>query len=332
MLASVMIEVRLMAAGDRTWKFDLRALLLGVALTVGGSYAQAVESDVVPISINEDGHLIVDIVVNDAVSAKAVLDTAATHAMIDIGVASRALVPAPEGVEVNVLGLTGADLFPVVNLDSLTLGSARHEFVPSALNAKPAAAATRNVVPTGRLVGDVLDFDFKQGQVSAYNGKPKRANSLVTTTSPMQFINGLWFARVDINGTKGLALIDTGSSITFMNSAFADASRAVTQVEKTQTLHGATGGGIGVKVSTVRSFNVGKRRMSNFDLLVADPPLFAHLGLDDEPAMVLGLDYLSVFRVQMDRNRGRLVLGSRKDARRGFGIRTNVRGTNIRQD
>lgn len=309
-----------------------RSALLALALTMFGCQATASESQTIPISVNDEGHLIVEITVNDTVATKAVLDTAATHAMIDTGLAGRANVPAPTGTQVNVLGLTGAELFPVVHLASLTIGPQRLLNVPSALNTNPAVAETRNVVPTNSLTGDILDFVFESDQVFVYDGKPKRSKGLETTSSPMQKINGLWFAKVDMNGVEGLALIDTGSSITFISSRFADAAGVVTHVEKTQTLNGATGGGIGVRISTVRRFDVGKRRLSNFDLLVADPPLFAHLGLENEPAMVLGLDYLSLFRVQMDQRRGRLVLGTPRDKRKGFGIRTNVRGSNIPQD
>lgn len=43
-------------------------------------------------------------------------------------------------------------------------------------------------------------------------------------------------------------------------------------------------------------------------MIVADPALFDDLGLQQEPLMLLGIDYLSKFRVQIDRKRNSLLL------------------------
>jgi hypothetical protein len=135
-----------------------------------------------------------------------------------------------------------------------------------------------------------------------------------------------------MNGVTGLALIDTGSSISYVNSRFADDAGAKPNIEKTQILQGVSGKGIPVRVATARKFTLGAHRVSGPDLIVADPPLFAHLGLAEEPAMVLGLDYLSIFRVQLDRRRGYLVLGIGGGDNASRSIQMNARGTRIRTD
>jgi hypothetical protein len=56
------------------------------------------------------------------------------------------------------------------------------------------------------------------------------------------------------------------------------------------------------------------------------------LGMADEPAMVLGLDYLSIFRVQLDRRRGYLVLGIAGSRSGMGGVQLNATGTHIRTD
>ena len=115
-----------------------------------------------------------------------------------------------------------------------------------------------------------------------------------------------------------------------MNSRFADAAGARPNDEKTQTLRGITGGNVAIRVATARKIpplgqHRGHRPRSHRR---GSRPCFSHLGMDDEPAMVLGLDYLSIFRVQLDRRRGYLVLGLRGMG----GVKLNATGTHIRSD
>lgn len=63
-------------------------------------------------------------------------------------------------------------------------------------------------------------------------------------------------------------------------------------------------------------------------MVVADPAMFDNLGLRDEPAMLLGLDLLSLFRVQIDRRRGYIFLTSRDDGLE-MAINFDARGSRI---
>ena len=46
---------------------------------------------------------------------------------------------------------------------------------------------------------------------------------------------------------------------------------------------------------------LGTFRPVSFELLVSDPPVFQYYGMQDEPLLVLGTDFLSLFRLQIDR-------------------------------
>tara|TARA_R110000782_G_scaffold72885_1_gene145776 strand:- start:1071 stop:2045 length:975 start_codon:yes stop_codon:yes gene_type:complete len=288
----------------------------------------ATERQVIPFDMNPSGHMVVPLRINDAAQAIGVIDTAATYAMIDGATASAAGVPPPDELSVNVLGLEGLQAFPVVHIGSLSAGNTRIDAFPAALSRRIAVTGIHNVVPLTALEGDVVDFDFDEGRVLVYNGRPDTSTELSSSRMKMHIRQGLWFAEVRLNGIKGLALIDTGSSISYVNSRFADAAGARPNDEKTQTLRGITGGNVAIRVATARKFTLGQHRVTGPDLIVADPALFSHLGMDDEPAMVLGLDYLSIFRVQLDRRRGYLVLGLRGMG----GVKLNATGTHIRSD
>jgi predicted aspartyl protease len=292
----------------------------------------ATERLVIPFNMTPSGHMVVPLRINGSAEAVGVIDTAATYAMIDGATASAAGVPPPDELSVNVLGLEGPQIFPVVHVDSLSTGNTRIEAFPAALSRRIAVAGIHNVVPLTALEGDVVDFDFDEGRVLVYDGRPDRSTGLSSSRMRMHFRQGLWFAEVKMNGVKGLALIDTGSSISYVNSRFAEAAGAKPNDEKTQTIRGITGGNVAIRVATARKFTLGNHRVTGPDLVVADPALFTHLGMADEPAMVLGLDYLSIFRVQLDRRRGYLVLGI-VGSRSGMGsVQMNAAGTHIRTD
>lgn len=309
----------------RTWA--LAMLVLTVILP-----AAATERQVIPFDMAPSGHMVVPLRINDAIQAIGVIDTAATYAMIDGATASAAGVPPPDDLSVNVLGLEGPQVFPVVHVGSLSAGNTRIDAFPAALSQRIAVVGIHNVVPLTALEGDVVDFDFDEGRVLVYNGRPDTSTGLSTSRMRMHVRQGLWFAEVKLNGIAGLALIDTGSSISYVNSQFADAAGAKPNDEKTQTIRGITGGNVAIRVATARKFTLGHHRVTGPDLIVADPALFSHLGMADEPAMVLGLDYLSIFRVQLDRRRGYLVLGI-AGSRNGMGsVQMNATGTHIRTD
>jgi hypothetical protein len=100
-------------------------------------------------------------------------------------------------------------------------------------------------------------------------------------------------------------------------------------VEKTQILQGATGGDQSLRVSSARLFALGDYRVARVDVLVSDPPLFEYLGMHEEPAMVLGLDLLSSFRMQIDRRRQRIILSLPDDGQNTKTLNLNARDTRI---
>lgn len=287
------------------------AVAVAAAMTLFAAPAMAAERLVIPFELSEMDHMLVKLEINGGTMTTGVVDTAATFAMIDSRTArnSGVVPPGANSPLVNVLGVNGERMYPIVQLDKVKLGNLN-------LNALKAAYAREidipgtasNVLPASALPGDVLQFDFRAGLISAYDGRPDRPHEAYFDSLKYELEDGLMFIEVRINGRKGRALIDTGSNLTYVNSAFSEHARMRTDLEKTQILQGATGGDESVQVATARKVQIGGFKFENADLFVSDPVLFDRLGLRDEPIMVIGLDVLSAFTVQFDRKRNRLVL------------------------
>ncbi len=283
------------------------------------------------LTVNPAGYIETPLKVNDVLEVPAIIDTAATIAMIDSAAARRAGIeaPSPDEIMVPVYGLLGEREFPITSISSLTNETVRIFHVPAAYNNREPMPGGSLVVPAISFEGDVLDFDFPDGRFSVYNGRP-RGDGSTSGRGKLKFENGLMFTEVTVNGVKGRALIDTGSPFSFINSRMALEAKAQSDEEKTRSLIGATGGAMSVSVATVKRLSVARFNVSRLNMIVADPALFRDLGIQDEPAMLLGLDLLSLFRVQIDRRRGYLILTPR-DEGQSMTLNLNPRGSRIPQ-
>lgn len=284
-----------------------------------------------PLILNEAGYFVTPISVNGAAEMPAIIDTAATIAMIDGRAAQRVGIDAPpaDEVQVAVFGLLGQRVFPLINIASLSSDSARLHGVPAVYNDREQMPGAALVMPAVSFGGDVLDFDFPAGRFSVYPGRPQ-AGAGSSGRGRLSFENGLMFAEIKLNGVKGRALIDTGSPISFINSEMARAAKARRDNEEIHILQGATGGRLVVSIASVRRLSFAGFNLSQFDMLIADPAMFDDLGLRDEPAMLIGLDMLSLFRMQIDRRRGYIIL-TPKEGGPTMAINMNARGSRIPQ-
>lgn len=282
-----------------------------LVLAAAPAFAAGAARTIIPFEISEHQHMIVELEINDRTRTTGVVDTAATFAMVDSReVAGSGVVP-PDATsrQVNILGVNGERLYPVVRIGTVDLGALRLNALDAAYSEDmdvPGAAA--NVLPVSAFPGDVLELDFEDGLISLYDGRPEINRSRYSDSLPFMIEDGLIFIPVRINGKTGRALVDTGSNLSYVNSAFARFAGMKRDEDNTRRLLGITGDSADLSVVSVRKIRFADFFIENPKLMVSDPVLLEKLGLEDEPVMVLGLDLLSRFQVQFDRRRGRVIL------------------------
>lgn len=266
--------------------------------------AKAADSDVIPFEMSKSGHIVVNVRLNDLTTVDAILDTGATFPIIDQASARSvgiALADSPETV--SIVGLGEALTFPVVNVDRLALGELSIDNLPAAYNARVSFPASGNVLPAGAIPHRTLDFDFDRSQLRMYDRAPHTLHRFSSTHLDITRIGGLPFIEVSVNGQRGLALIDTGASLTYVNSRFAEgAARSQSSIRDIE-LVGATGSAVPVTILHSRRFGLGDFEVERFNVVVSDAEFLRDLGISDQPVMVLGLDVLKAFRLQIDRDR-----------------------------
>lgn len=295
---------------------DLIVVALIAVPALGASASD--ERAVIPFELNRFDHMIVQLEINGRVSTTGVIDTAATFAMVDSTAALRSGVPEPNAASrtVNILGVNGDQDYPVVRLNTISAGNLQMHAVDAAYNESiEVLGAANNVLPASAFPGDVLEFDFEARTISAYDGKPDVKRSHYAGGVEYSEEGGLIFIGIRINGKSGRALIDTGSSLSYVNTTFARQSSMRRNDELTHQIFGATGDREFAWVGSARKIQLADFYVKNPNLMVADPVLLERLELTDDPVMVLGLDFLSKFRLQFDRRKHELILSIPDDDR-----------------
>lgn len=254
-------------------------------------------------------------VVINGVETSALIDTGATIALIE----HRFIPPedslATEDNQVRILGIGGAREYPIATLSSLQAGAEYWSGLRVAVNAKDQFPVTRSVIPISIFDTRVVDFDFRNQQVHFYDRRPKRIREGFTSSIKYEDINDLIFVPVEINGTRGTALIDTGADVSFVNEAFAKLSRGKLDEHRTKIIQGSDLSRVWASIHSFRRLEIGDHGFDRLTLPVVSTDLFTELGFVDEPMMVLGMDLLHHFRMQVDRRRTRVTFVYSEKAR-----------------
>lgn len=285
-----------------------RNTLLCAGMLTSAMSAAADPRDQIDMQVDAEDRMTIQLKVAGK-DVPAVVDTAATYFMIDRN-ALDPLNSRPLDSPVDILGMDGVQEYPTTAVGPLSTGATDFGIVEAAVNARSRFIGHKTIVPAAALPGRSIDFDFQRNVIEFYDRRPaQQPRDNVVTRLRYEEIGGLYFVPVKLNGKRGRALIDTGSDVTYVNSAFAELANAKLDFDKTRRLFGTAAMGVQVKVLSARKFKIGAHTLRDFDILAADPPLFRHLGISDDPTMVIGLDFLRRFRLQIDRDDGVIHLG-----------------------
>ncbi|MEM9055653.1 MAG: retropepsin-like aspartic protease [Pseudomonadota bacterium] len=296
----------------RKWRLHFASLVSALfAMSVPVFADQKTGKLTLPVSLDDD-RLTLQIQIGGQ-NTDATLDSAATFPMIDSYLVGQS---AAERLDqsVDILGIGGVRSFPVARTGPIQIEALHQEIMLAAINAQSNQPGHRTIIPVDMLPGRTIDFQFDRNRVEAYNGEPDRKDRSVRSIMDYTLLQGVPFVPVKVNGVKGLALVDTGSDVTYLNSAFAIAAGARFLPERTLELYGTGPDASPIRVMRANRFDIGDHRKQDFEILSADSAVFGYVGRRDQPTMVLGMDYLKHFRLQIDREKQEMIF-ARKESK-----------------
>jgi Aspartyl protease len=257
---------------------------------------------VAPTRRDQIGRIWAPVLINGRGPFRLVLDTGASSSGVTAMVALALGIPTNASPHVMLRGVTGSADVPTIKVDTLTVGdlavdSALLPIVPDALG------GAEGVLGSEGLKNKRIFIDFRHDQISiTYSRDERSARGFLTV--PFRLVRGqLIVIDCKIGAVAAKAIIDTGGQATIANMALHQAllRRRSPSVGLPTHIEGVT-----TDVQDADAFNTPPLRMDGVeaagsflefhyhDVSFGDMRIFQHWHLNDEPAMLVGMDALGL--------------------------------------
>lgn len=229
------------------------------------------------------------------------IDTGAARSVVSDRLASRLSLPV--GKMVTIYGIDGPSPASTVRVDSLRIGARERKDIAAPV------LPERSLGSSGFLGIDALKdervlMDFKRNRVtiaqSAREAMEGEAGVIVVTGRSR--FGQLILTDARVGGIKVRAIIDTGAQNTIGNLPLQRmmAKRGAAPGQKTSII-GVTGAELPAEATSIRRITLGGMEVTHMPIAYADVQTFRLFGLEDKPAILVGMDVLRMFeRVAVD--------------------------------
>ncbi|WP_324826681.1 retroviral-like aspartic protease family protein [Qipengyuania zhejiangensis] len=158
-------------------------------------------------------------------------------------------------------------------------------------------------------------IDFRERRIQVADSEDETSNSgYEIVVRARRKLGQMIITDAKLNGVKTAVIIDTGAQNSIANSKLLAKLRSRNRSEMTSIdVHGME---LVSNSTLVRSLQIGGVEISNAPIGFADSPIFAALGLDNRPALVLGIGNLRAFdRVAIDFSTQKILFDLPRNAR-----------------
>lgn len=239
-----------------------------------------------------------------------VIDTGSQRTVIAHDLARQLALPARRSV--TILSMTGRSEADTVALPAIEFGGGRiRDIEAPVLEGEHLGAA--GLLGLDSLHEKRVTLNFRTGQMeiarSGGRARPAPADRDTIVVEARRRRGQLILLHCDVNGIRVAVMLDTGASVSIGNLALRDRMVAKKRAPQllTATLTSVTGGTLVGQVGTIRSARMGRVNLTGLPVIFADASPFAELGMEDKPALLLGIGALRIFdRVAIDFGRGKV--------------------------
>jgi len=274
-----------------------------------------------PTRMDRIGRVMTQVMVNGKGPFRFVIDTGASRSTLAPHLA-RALALKPSvGRNVMLNGVTGAAEVPTVAVDSIEIGALRFEKQDLPVIFTSIMGNADGILGVAGFQDQRIDVDFKRDRVSVIESNGKRPHYSMVTARATRNANGLMIVDVRVGRRiRAKAVIDTGAERSLGNltlQAAMNKNRRKKREVVSAVVHGATPDIADGDVQEIKEATIGDMKLTNLEVIFADFHVFKLWGLDQEPAMLIGMDMLGVLE--------RLVIDYRRNEVSMYGERASTR-------
>lgn len=309
----------LTAARDLFAEPNIGARIPGTAEDLSGALTEPEPLFAAPTRLDRIGRVMTHVRINGKGPFRFVIDTGASRSTLAPHLAKALGLQASVGRNVMLNGVTGVAEVPTVPVDSIEIGALRFENQNLPVIFTSIMGNADGILGVAGFHDQRIDVDFKRDRVEVLNSNGRRPHFSMVTARAQRNDSGLMILDVRVGRRiKAKAVIDTGAERTLGNLAL---QAALNRGRKrhdpvSATVHGATPDIADGEVQSISQARIGDLRLSNLEVIFADFHVFKLWGLDQEPAMLIGMDMLGVLE--------RLVIDYRRNEVSMYGERPST--------
>ena len=273
-----------------------------------------------PTRLDRIGRVMTHVKVNGKGPFRFVIDTGASRSTLSPHLARALNLQHSVGRNVMLNGVTGAAEVPTVAVESIEIGALRFEKQDLPVIFTSIMGNADGILGVAGFQDQRIDVDFKRDRVSVLESNGKRPHYSMVTARATRNINGLMIVDVRVGRRiRAKAVIDTGAERSLGNLALQSAMNKGRKKREpvSAVVHGATPDIADGDVQEIRECTIGDMTLTNLEVIFADFHVFKLWGLDQEPAMLIGMDMLGVLE--------RLVIDYRRNEVSMYGDRSSSR-------
>lgn len=273
-----------------------------------------------PTRLDRIGRVMTNVMVNGKGPFRFVIDTGASRSTLAPHLARSLGLKHSVGRNVMLNGVTGAAEVPTVAVDSLEIGALK--FVDQNLPVifTSIMGNADGILGVAGFHDQRIDVDFKRDRVSVLESNGRRPHYSLVTARAHRNNNGLMIVDVRVGRRiKAKAVIDTGAERTLGNLALQAAMNKGKKKRQVMSavVHGATPDIADGDVQEIKEARIGDMTLTNLEVIFADFHVFQLWGLNEEPALLVGMDMLGVLeRLVIDYKRNEVSMFGERAASR----------------
>ena len=248
------------------------------------------------------GRVMVPVFVNGVGPFAFMVDTGASSSVLAPRVAKR-LGLKPEPTRVKMLrGITGSELVPTVGVNSITAGEISLNEIELPLVEPRVFADADGIFGTDAFARGCLKVDFAAARITILRTSCPRADTDWLSTRVQLRFGGLAVARAYIGRVRVAAIIDTGAQHSLGNPALLAALGLEKHAEDPATriqVYAATSQPVFGNIIATDGIRISGIEIGNLHPVFGDFEVFHLWGVENEPALVVGMDVLGTTRAMM---------------------------------
>lgn len=247
-----------------------------------------------PTRLDRAGRVVVAVEVNGQGPFRFIVDTGANRSAVSEGLAERLHLPDAGSANIGVHGVTGYAELRAVEIEQLRVGSVELARLRLPVLPHSVLADADGILGIEGLQETRIEIDFERDSVVIRRSGGQRAPRGYLTVPARLEKGGLLVVRGRVGTIRAQVIIDTGAERSIGNRQLAEAlERKMSDIERSESIVvGATPGSVTAVAHLSPPISIGGAKLHNLIVTFGDLHVFRVWSLEDEPAIVVGMDVL----------------------------------------